>query len=177
MAKIPGYRKHKASGRAVVTLAGRDYYLGQHGTPESKREYKRLVGEYLASDPSAFGKPKDSLTIVEVMAGYLSHCRKHYGERSRDELQRIKLALRPVKQVYATNLAAEFGPLQFKAIRESVTRDQCQTPSETATGNPVRHRVLPSSDRTRLRESQYRTLGTKQTKARDRNQDSQRVWA
>ena len=35
---LPGYRKHKASGQAVVTLNGRDHYLGPHGTKASKRE-------------------------------------------------------------------------------------------------------------------------------------------
>jgi hypothetical protein len=29
---FPKYRKHKASGQAVVTLAGRDHYLGPRGT-------------------------------------------------------------------------------------------------------------------------------------------------
>ena len=29
---LPKYRKHKASGQAVVTLNGRDHYLGPHGT-------------------------------------------------------------------------------------------------------------------------------------------------
>jgi hypothetical protein len=36
--RIPSYRLHKASGRAAVTLGGRHYYLGKHGTPESWAE-------------------------------------------------------------------------------------------------------------------------------------------
>ena len=42
---IPSYRKH-ASGQARVTINGRDYLLGLHGTKASKREYDRLVAEY-----------------------------------------------------------------------------------------------------------------------------------
>jgi hypothetical protein len=34
----PKYRKHRASGQAVVTLNGHDYYLGPHGTKASKAE-------------------------------------------------------------------------------------------------------------------------------------------
>ena len=34
----PSYRLHKPSGQAVVTLNGRDYYLGKHGTAESRAE-------------------------------------------------------------------------------------------------------------------------------------------
>ena len=29
----PSYRFHKASGQAIVTIDGRDYHLGTHGTP------------------------------------------------------------------------------------------------------------------------------------------------
>ena len=45
---IPGYRMHCASGQAVVTLSGQDFYLGPHGTAVSKREYDRVVTEWLA---------------------------------------------------------------------------------------------------------------------------------
>ena len=39
---LPKYRKHRASGQAVVTLNGRDHYLGPHGTKANKREYDCL---------------------------------------------------------------------------------------------------------------------------------------
>lgn len=57
---LPKYRKHRASGQAVVTLGGRDFYLGPHGTKASRREYDRLIAEYLASGRSpSFGRPAD----------------------------------------------------------------------------------------------------------------------
>lgn len=46
---VPKYRKHRASGQAIVTITGRDHYLGPHGTKASKAEYDRLVTEWLAS--------------------------------------------------------------------------------------------------------------------------------
>ena len=30
--RVPRYRRHKATGQAVVTIDGRDIYLGKHGT-------------------------------------------------------------------------------------------------------------------------------------------------
>ncbi len=30
--KLPSYRLHKVSGHAVVTIGGRDHYLGLHGS-------------------------------------------------------------------------------------------------------------------------------------------------
>ena len=46
---LPKHRKHKASGQTIVTLDGRDGYLGPHGTKTSQREYDRLVNERQAN--------------------------------------------------------------------------------------------------------------------------------
>jgi hypothetical protein len=35
---LPSYCKHKASGQAVVTLSGREYYLGPHGTASGRSQ-------------------------------------------------------------------------------------------------------------------------------------------
>ena len=52
---FPKYRKHKASGQAVVTLNGRDHYLGPHGTAASKAFYDRLIAEWLVQGRSSPG--------------------------------------------------------------------------------------------------------------------------
>lgn len=65
---VPKYRKHKGTGQAVVTINGRDYYLGPHGTSASHLEYDRLISEWLASGrSSAYGVAKDSLTVIELI--------------------------------------------------------------------------------------------------------------
>ena len=46
--RVPSLRHHRPSGRAVVTLDGRDYYLGRFGSQESKAEYQRLLPEFLS---------------------------------------------------------------------------------------------------------------------------------
>ena len=45
---LPSYRRHKSSGQAVVTLDGRDFYLGPHGAKVSRAEYDRVIGEWAA---------------------------------------------------------------------------------------------------------------------------------
>jgi len=40
---IPKYRKHRASKQAIVTLGGKDFYLGPHGCQTSKDQYDRLI--------------------------------------------------------------------------------------------------------------------------------------
>ena len=46
--RIPSYRHHKARDCAVVTINGKNHYLGRWQSPESKELYDRLIGEWLA---------------------------------------------------------------------------------------------------------------------------------
>ena len=48
-AATPKYRHHRASGQAVVTIAGKDHYLGPWKSKASTVEYDRLIGEWLAA--------------------------------------------------------------------------------------------------------------------------------
>jgi hypothetical protein len=71
--RIPSYRLHRPSSRAVVTLDGRDHYLGSHGSAGSKAEYRRLVGEWLARRQMSPSPPRDApdeATVAEVMLAY-----------------------------------------------------------------------------------------------------------
>lgn len=45
--RTPSYRLHKPTGQAVVTLGGKDLYLGKHGTPESREKYDQLIVEWI----------------------------------------------------------------------------------------------------------------------------------
>lgn len=45
--RIPKYRLHRPSGQAVARFNGIDYYLGKHGSQESRDEYDRLLGEWM----------------------------------------------------------------------------------------------------------------------------------
>jgi integrase len=116
---IPKYRKHKQSGQAIVTLAGHDYLLGPHGTKASKREYDRLIGEFLASGRSvSFGAPRGDSTVVELAADYVRYAKAYYGIAATSEYFRILRVIRPVKELYGRLPAVDFGPLQLKAVRQ-----------------------------------------------------------
>lgn len=43
---IPSYRLHEASGQAVVTILGKDIYLGVHLSPESLLRYGEVIATY-----------------------------------------------------------------------------------------------------------------------------------
>lgn len=70
----PNYRKKSAAGRlpqAVVTLNGRDHYLGLDGSKASRVEYDRLVKQWLASDRGTrFGLPAEQAAGVSDGFGF-----------------------------------------------------------------------------------------------------------
>lgn len=121
--KLPKYRKHRASGQAVVTIAGRDVYLGPHGTKASKVEYDRVIAEWLAAGRPSSPQPSASdITLVEVMAAYLKYTDQTYVKNGRptSEHHGVRWAMRSLKTLYGRTPAVEFGPLALKAVREDM---------------------------------------------------------
>lgn len=119
--KLPSYRKHKASGQAIVTIDGRDHYLGPHGSRASSREFDRLVQEWLARDRAPTGSAA-ALTVAEVLARYWRHAKVYYAKDNRPtgETAAVKVALRYVRELYGPSPAEEFGPLALKAVRQKM---------------------------------------------------------
>ena len=62
----PSYRLHKPSGQAVVTLSGKDHYLGRFGSPESRDAYDRLLAEWLANSRRPAPPPDDGIGFVPM---------------------------------------------------------------------------------------------------------------
>ena len=68
--RTPSYRLHKPTGQAVVTLSGRDFYLGKFGSSESRGEYDRLVTEWLTNGrtlPRPASPIGSDLTVNELL--------------------------------------------------------------------------------------------------------------
>ena len=119
----PKYRKHRASGQAIVTVNGHDIYLGPYGTAASRREYDRVVCEWLQNGRrSPFDNAAD-LSVVELIAAYGRYARDYYKPApgcSDGERDGIRLAAAAVKRLYADTLVTDFGPLALKVVREAM---------------------------------------------------------
>jgi integrase len=117
----PSYRLHKPSGQAVVTINGRDHYLGRFGSAESRQGYDRLIAEWLANNRQ-MDPERDGLTMAEVMAKYLAFAEGYYVKDGRptSEQDGIAQALRPVRRLYSRTVAAEFSPQKLKAVRQAL---------------------------------------------------------
>jgi hypothetical protein len=109
----PSYRLHKGSGQAVVTIDGKDVYLGRYGTPESKAAYDRTIKEWLGN-----GRRLPSAKVIERFWEWAqTHYRRRDGTQT-SEVDQCRYALRHLNHLYGTSPAAEFGPMAFKAVRQ-----------------------------------------------------------
>lgn len=127
--RIPSYRLHRCSGRAVVTLGGRDVFLGKHGTPESRGRYQRIIAEWLAND-RRLSVSADDITIIELVDRFWTHAQSYYrlpdGTPSK-EAAAFKDPLRMLRELYGDTLAKDFGPLGLRALQgEMIRRGWCR---------------------------------------------------
>lgn len=125
---LPSYRLHKARGLAVVTLSGKDFYLGPYDTDLSRAAYDRLVSEWVANGRRLPASPcvgHPDITITELIAAYWSYAEGYYVKDGQptNELSCIRSALRPLQEGYGRTAAAGFGPLALKAIRQQMIGD------------------------------------------------------
>ena len=120
MVRTPTYRLHKATGMAVVTLGGKDHYLGKHNSPESKKLYKRLLAEYLAADGVVRPSQNDNFTVSELMAAFLKFSKRHFGGGDNTQFAHYGRLAKLMKRMYGATPAKEFGSLQFKAVRHEL---------------------------------------------------------
>lgn len=124
--RTPAYRHHKSDGRAVVTLDGRDIYLGRYGTPESRAEYDRLISSWLAAgrrQPPARGGGPEDLTVNELLVTFWQHGKEYYRHADGSpaaELGNLRLALRPLRELFGSTPARDFGPKALKAVRQAM---------------------------------------------------------
>src|SRR4051794_12762740 len=129
--RTPSYRHHRPSNQAVVTLDGRDIYLGRYGSPNSRAEYDRLLAEWLSNGRRLPAPVVGSdITVNELAEAYLRHADVYYVKDGKptSEPESIRLAIRPLRHLYGHTVAREFGPVALKAIRSTMAEDGiCRT--------------------------------------------------
>lgn len=117
---VPKYRRKKIRDKfyAVVTLNGKDFYLGRHGSKASKVEYDRLIGEWLVGGRRHV-QTTETLTVVELIALYMKFAKAHYRKNGKltETYVGLKSTFRPLKEIYGKTPANEFGPKRLKALR------------------------------------------------------------
>lgn len=139
-AKAPKRRYH-ISGQSVVTVNGRDFYLGQHDSPESIARYAVLIGVYQSN---GFDLPGDfdlddieatALAMIQVgenpaanqsgVPVLVKHVTAVYRElaktkyaRNPQTRNRVKNICKALDDHYGNTKAENFGPLKLQEQRQ-----------------------------------------------------------
>ncbi len=115
----PKCRLHKATGQAVVSLNGKDYYLGRHATPASRERYHRLLAEWKAGQGLLI-TPSPDLTIMEMAAAFWRHAEAYYRklDGSPDEAA-VRAVLDDVPPQRMSHVTREFT---LRLLRENQLR-------------------------------------------------------
>lgn len=116
--KDPKLRLHRPSGRAVVTLSGKDFYLGRYGTKEAETNYRVKIAEW-KNDHRVPPNTVD-LTINEILDGYLRYAESYYVKNGKPTTQYgiIVQAIKPLRELYGHTEANEFTPQMLDVVRD-----------------------------------------------------------
>ena len=117
----PSYLLHRPSGQARVRIKGKDHYLGEYGSPESRELYDDLIVEWFGRGDAGHV----TLTLDDLALLYVKHAEQHYRKHGRptSELSCIKTAIRYVIRLYGTSRVRDFGPRALKAVRDAMIAD------------------------------------------------------
>lgn len=136
-AKAPARRYH-LSGQSVVTIDGKDFYLGKHDSPESIAKYAVLIASYQQNDyrlPDSFdieelnsrvklilGEPaqhqeNEPITIKHVTFCYREWAKNRYRTGKDKELARAGQVCDELDKHDGTLLAEKYGPLALQKQR------------------------------------------------------------
>jgi len=105
-----------------VTIDGKDFLLGPFGS--SDQGYKRILAQWLAKE-GPFAPDDDPVTITELADGYWLYAVKYYGfdkDPRRGDACNLKRILSILTSLYGDTKAADFGPLDLRAVQGEMIR-------------------------------------------------------
>jgi len=140
-AKAPA-RQYHISGQSVVRIAGRDFYLGPHDSPESIARYAVLIGIYQVNglvlpddfDPAtldtqaaallghqspqaaASDQTKQATLVRHITAAYRSHTAEKYANTPQEKHRNDRLCDQ-LDEKFGDLPIEQFGPLKLKEFR------------------------------------------------------------
>jgi integrase len=135
----PTYRLHKPSGQAVVTLDGRDFYLGKYGSLASKAKYDRRIEEWRHNHRRV--NPGWDTTVAELVRDYMEHAAVYYtkGGKPTTEIVNIRCAITPLVRLYGETLANDFRPGCLETVRDQfIKAGNCRNTCNARTWRIVR---------------------------------------
>ena len=128
----PRYRRHRPTGQAVVTIDGRDHYLGRYGSHDSHEKYERLIKAWrrrrdqtlpppAGTEPAPLVPKEPTVNVISLT--YIRYAKTYYkptAEGEQKEVGCLRDALKLVRRLYGRRPASEFGPKALKEVRKAM---------------------------------------------------------
>lgn len=123
--RLPKYRHHKTTNRAVVRVHGRDVYLGPFRSPESLERYARIVADMATGTRPDLATPRSpapaALTVSGLVDAFLDHAERYYAEGV--EIENYRPVLRLLVELNGSTPVAQFTPRDLRRFRARLVAD------------------------------------------------------
>jgi integrase len=122
----PSYRLHRARNCAVVTINGKNRYLGPYGSPESHEKYVRLIAQWQANgkEPASTIAPcqNGGATVNDLILRYLGFATTYYVKHGKPtgEVNNIRHAVAKLKELYGRTDAKDFSPEALETVQQAM---------------------------------------------------------
>lgn len=138
---VPALTHLKKRGMGRVRLPNQpDIYFGPPGVWPAKQKtapreveeaYRKVIAAWVAAGGAnasgpvrVGGKGSGGLLVAELAAAYLAYTQEHYQKRGKPtgEHRKTKVIYDVMKKLFASLLAADFGPKESRAVRDELLR-------------------------------------------------------
>ena len=125
MRSVPACYHHRPSGRAVVTIAGKDHDFGKYNSVESRAAYDRLIADWLAHGrPRSEPRASPKLSVAAVILGYWNHAKATYNRQT--SRGTMVPALTRLRHLFGTTPAVEFGPQRLRTLQRAPVQERAK---------------------------------------------------
>ena len=112
--------KYCRDGRyAAVYIGGKRIRIGIYDSPESRKEYNRIISESKSNPAFSLQREKD-VTLDEVAIAYLDYAERQFGKGS--HYDNYRTALKFATDLYGHRPVTEFSPLKLRTVRDEMIR-------------------------------------------------------
>lgn len=112
----PSYWLHKPTGQARVRIDGKDIYLGEYGSQESRDRYDALILDWLTNHGDI---TPQTLCVDDLALLYMEHAENYYVKNGKhtSEVHKSRSLLRLVVELHGRTRVQEFGPNALRGIQ------------------------------------------------------------
>jgi integrase len=130
-ALVPSYRLHKACGQAIVTIRGRDFYLGPYGSDSSRQRYadvltadahRRPLDPFARSRSPSVGEVDAGPSVAVLCLAFLDYAEGYYVKNGRqtDEVDCYRSLIRLTRPLLGHRPAAELTAADLRLLRNQM---------------------------------------------------------